>query len=53
MTHASQGRCPGLSRRGAVLARLRETLRRLAPVLHPGVPILSLVKGIEEHTHTA
>ena len=32
-------------------SHLRATLRRLAPVLHPGVPILSLVKGIEEHTH--
>ena len=26
-------------------------LRRLAPALHPGTPILSLVKGIEEGSH--
>ena len=32
-------------------SHLRDTLRRLAPALHPGVPVLSLVKGIEEHTH--
>lgn len=32
-------------------AHLRATLRRLAPQLHPGTPILSVVKGIEEHTH--
>ena len=30
---------------------VRATLRRLAPHLSPGVPILSVVKGIEEGTH--
>lgn len=32
-------------------AHVRATLRRLAPHLSPGVPILSVVKGIEEGTH--
>jgi glycerol-3-phosphate dehydrogenase (NAD(P)+) len=32
-------------------AHLRATLRRLAPVLHGGASLLSLVKGIEEDTH--
>lgn len=32
-------------------SHLRDVLRRLAPVLHPGAPILSLVKGIEEGSH--
>jgi glycerol-3-phosphate dehydrogenase (NAD(P)+) len=32
-------------------AHLRTTLRRLAPRLMPGVPMLSVVKGIEEGTH--
>ncbi|MEO6059686.1 MAG: NAD(P)H-dependent glycerol-3-phosphate dehydrogenase [Candidatus Limnocylindria bacterium] len=32
-------------------AHLRGTLRRTAPHLYPGAPILSLVKGIEEGTH--
>ncbi len=32
-------------------AHLRATLRHLAPALHPGVPILSVVKGIEAGTH--
>ncbi|HEX7225546.1 MAG TPA: NAD(P)H-dependent glycerol-3-phosphate dehydrogenase [Candidatus Limnocylindria bacterium] len=32
-------------------AHARATLRRLAPYLAPGVPILSVVKGIEEGTH--
>lgn len=32
-------------------AHLRETLQRLSPHLHPGVPILSVVKGVEEGTH--
>ena len=30
---------------------VRATLRRLAPVLSPGIPVLSLVKGIEEGSH--
>jgi glycerol-3-phosphate dehydrogenase (NAD(P)+) len=30
---------------------VRSTLRRLADVLHPDTPILSVVKGIEEGTH--
>ncbi len=30
---------------------LRATLRTLAPLLAPGVPLLSVVKGIEEGTH--
>ena len=32
-------------------AHLRDVLRRLAPTLHPDVPLLSVVKGIEEGTH--
>jgi glycerol-3-phosphate dehydrogenase (NAD(P)+) len=32
-------------------SHLRGVLRRLAPALHPGAPILSLVKGIEEGSH--
>ena len=32
-------------------AHLRTTLRRLRPHLTDGVPVLSVVKGIEEHTH--
>lgn len=32
-------------------AHLRATLRALVPSLHPGVPVLSVVKGIEEGTH--
>ncbi|HET7686860.1 MAG TPA: NAD(P)H-dependent glycerol-3-phosphate dehydrogenase [Candidatus Limnocylindria bacterium] len=32
-------------------SHLRATLQRLAPQLHPGTPVLSVVKGIEEHTH--
>lgn len=32
-------------------AHARATLRRLAPVLAPGVPVLSVVKGIEDETH--
>ena len=32
-------------------AHLRATLRALAPSLHPGVPVLSVVKGIEEGSH--
>ncbi|HEX2194887.1 MAG TPA: NAD(P)H-dependent glycerol-3-phosphate dehydrogenase [Candidatus Limnocylindria bacterium] len=31
-------------------AHVRPTLRRLAPVLHPDAPVLSVVKGIEEGT---
>lgn len=31
-------------------AHLRGTLRRVAPSLYPGVPVLSVVKGIEEGT---
>jgi glycerol-3-phosphate dehydrogenase (NAD(P)+) len=30
---------------------VRDTLRRLAAVLSPGVPVLSVVKGIEEGSH--
>jgi len=30
---------------------LRETLGRLAPVLSPGVPVISLTKGLERGTH--
>ena len=33
-------------------SHLRGVLRRLAPALHPGTPILSLVKGIEEGSHS-
>jgi len=32
-------------------SHLRATLRRVGPSLHPGAPILSVVKGIEEGTH--
>ncbi len=32
-------------------SHVRVTLRRVGPALHPGVPILSVVKGIEEGTH--
>lgn len=32
-------------------AHVRATLQRLGPMLSPGVPILSVVKGIEEGTH--
>ena len=32
-------------------AHVRATLRRVAPHLYPGAPVLSLVKGIEEGTH--
>ena len=32
-------------------AHLRATLRALAPSLHAGVPVLSVVKGIEEGSH--
>jgi len=32
-------------------SHVRSTLRRLAPALHPGAPVLSVVKGIEEGTH--
>ena len=32
-------------------SHVRATLRRVAPSLHPGAPILSVVKGIEEGTH--
>jgi glycerol-3-phosphate dehydrogenase (NAD(P)+) len=32
-------------------AHLRATLKRLAPTLAPGVPVLSVVKGIEDETH--
>ena len=32
-------------------SHLRATARRLASVLVPGVPVLSVVKGIEERTH--
>ena len=32
-------------------AHVRSTLRRLAPVLIPGVPMLSVVKGIEDGTY--
>lgn len=32
-------------------SHVRATLRRLAPWLHPGAPILTVVKGIEDGTH--
>jgi glycerol-3-phosphate dehydrogenase (NAD(P)+) len=32
-------------------SHVRATLRAVAPRLHPGVPVLSVVKGIEEGTH--
>jgi glycerol-3-phosphate dehydrogenase (NAD(P)+) len=32
-------------------SHVRATLRALAPRLHPGAPVLSVVKGIEEGTH--
>lgn len=32
-------------------AHVRETAHALRPRLHPGVPVLSVVKGIEEGTH--
>ena len=32
-------------------SHVRATLRRVGPLLHPGAPILSVVKGIEEGTH--
>ena len=32
-------------------SHVRATMRRLAPTLAPGAPILSVVKGIEEGTH--
>jgi len=32
-------------------SHVRSTLRRLGPTLHPGAPVLSVVKGIEEGTH--
>jgi glycerol-3-phosphate dehydrogenase (NAD(P)+) len=32
-------------------SHMRATLQRVGPFLHPGAPILSVVKGIEEGTH--
>lgn len=32
-------------------SHVRSTVRRLAPLLAPGAPVLSVVKGIEEGTH--
>ncbi|HEX7172159.1 MAG TPA: NAD(P)H-dependent glycerol-3-phosphate dehydrogenase [Candidatus Limnocylindria bacterium] len=32
-------------------SHVRDTVRRVGPWLHPGAPILSVVKGIEEGTH--